>query len=285
MNQRVTGWLLALYPRSWRDRYGAEVASLTEELIRAGETRPLPAGLNLVAGAAVERARALAGSRTALVVSSAAVIVALVAGGFVITGYAQPSQAPGGTFSASCLAVPPLQVTLSQAPPGRPRPPEPSRPTVRSRVGEQTVRGLSRAEARTRAGELSRLGRPPQPGPVAVTLLAGRPGLRISSRLRGLSVSSRLRVLRVSSRVRALTVSPRGSVLAASSRPRDLMVPASHVRRGRPAAPRFRPTARRWISVPSRDCLSPSADQVPVVGRAPTLRVRPPVPAVTRVTR
>ena len=285
MNQRVTGWLLALYPRSWRDRYGAEVASLTEELIRAGETRPLPAGLNLVAGAAVERARALADSRTALVVSSAAVIVALVAGGFVITGYAQPSQAPGGTFSASCLAVPPLQVTLSQAPPGRPRPAAPPRLRLPARVGDPAVRGLTQADAPARAAESSRLGRPPQPGQVAMTLPTGRPGLRVSSRLPGLSVSSQLRVLRVSSRVRMLTITSRGRVLAASSRPRDLMVPVSRVRPGRPAAPRSRPTARRWISVPSRDCLSPSADQIPVVGRAPTSRDRPPVPAVTRVTR
>ena len=78
MNHRVTRLLLALYPRAWRDRYGAEVASLTDELIRAGETTPLPAGLNLVAGAAVERARALAGSRNALAVMSAAVIIAMV---------------------------------------------------------------------------------------------------------------------------------------------------------------------------------------------------------------
>src|ERR1700722_3877703 len=60
-------WLLALYPRAWRDRYGREVGDLTDELIRAGDTTPLRAGLGLVAGATVERGRAisLAGARIA----------------------------------------------------------------------------------------------------------------------------------------------------------------------------------------------------------------------------
>jgi protein-S-isoprenylcysteine O-methyltransferase Ste14 len=49
--------LLALYPRGWRDRYGAEVADLAEELISAGETTPLRTAFGLVTGAAVERWR------------------------------------------------------------------------------------------------------------------------------------------------------------------------------------------------------------------------------------
>ena len=52
-------WLLALYPRAWRDRYGKEVGDLADELIRAGDTTPLRAGLDLVAGAAMERGRAI----------------------------------------------------------------------------------------------------------------------------------------------------------------------------------------------------------------------------------
>ena len=37
MNRHLLRVLLALYPRAWRDRYGAELAGLTEDLISAGE--------------------------------------------------------------------------------------------------------------------------------------------------------------------------------------------------------------------------------------------------------
>ncbi len=133
MNRRVTRLLLALYPRAWRDRYGAEVASLTDELIRAGETTPLPAGLNLVAGAAVERARALAGSRSALAVTSAAAIVAMVGGAFVVTGGARPGSGPRGLASANCLVEPPLQVVVPAA--VRLRPTAGTQPRYASRLG------------------------------------------------------------------------------------------------------------------------------------------------------
>ena len=63
MNRRLLGLLLALYPRAWRDRYGAELAGLTEDLINAGEIRPLSAAANLAGGAALEWGRVLAGSR------------------------------------------------------------------------------------------------------------------------------------------------------------------------------------------------------------------------------
>lgn len=46
-------WLLHLYPRSWRRRYGAEAAQLTAELIRAGDLTPFRATLDLIAGAAL----------------------------------------------------------------------------------------------------------------------------------------------------------------------------------------------------------------------------------------
>jgi len=71
MSRRMR-WLLALYPRAWRDRYGREVADLTEELIRAGDTTPLRAALELAAAAAVERGRAL--SRPAAPTTAAAAI-------------------------------------------------------------------------------------------------------------------------------------------------------------------------------------------------------------------
>jgi protein-S-isoprenylcysteine O-methyltransferase Ste14 len=73
--------LLALYPRSWRERYGSEVASLADELISAGETTPLRAALDLIGGAVIERRRVLA-SRAVLVpvtVVMAAVCVVAVA--------------------------------------------------------------------------------------------------------------------------------------------------------------------------------------------------------------
>ncbi|MFY9929334.1 MAG: isoprenylcysteine carboxylmethyltransferase family protein [Streptosporangiaceae bacterium] len=59
MSRRWMGWLLLLYPRAWRDRYGREVLSLTEEMIRAGDASPLRAGLDLVTVALLERARPL----------------------------------------------------------------------------------------------------------------------------------------------------------------------------------------------------------------------------------
>jgi hypothetical protein len=79
MRRRLLRWLLVLYPRAWRDRYGAEVASLNEELIRAGETTPLRAGLGLIAGAAVERGRAPA--RTRYAVAASAIVLVLVGAG------------------------------------------------------------------------------------------------------------------------------------------------------------------------------------------------------------
>jgi len=69
MSRRMR-WLLALYPRAWRDRYGREVARLTDELIRAGDCTRLRAGLGLAAAAVVERARAL--SRRAAAIMAAA---------------------------------------------------------------------------------------------------------------------------------------------------------------------------------------------------------------------
>jgi hypothetical protein len=36
MNRHLLRALLALYPRAWRNRYGADLAGLTEDLINAG---------------------------------------------------------------------------------------------------------------------------------------------------------------------------------------------------------------------------------------------------------
>jgi protein-S-isoprenylcysteine O-methyltransferase Ste14 len=67
--------LLVLYPRGWRDRYGAEVADLADELIAAGETTRLRSALGLFGGAAAERWR-VATSRAVLVPAAAAAVAA-----------------------------------------------------------------------------------------------------------------------------------------------------------------------------------------------------------------
>lgn len=62
MSRRWLRWLLVLFPRDWRDRYGREVLNLTEEQIRAGDVTPRHAVADLVAVALLERLRPLIGS-------------------------------------------------------------------------------------------------------------------------------------------------------------------------------------------------------------------------------
>jgi protein-S-isoprenylcysteine O-methyltransferase Ste14 len=84
--------LLAVYPRGWRDRYGAEVADLADELITAGETTPLRAGLDLLAGAVVERWRVVA--RRAVLASS---VAAIAAGGGIALAVSHTLHGAGAT--------------------------------------------------------------------------------------------------------------------------------------------------------------------------------------------
>jgi protein-S-isoprenylcysteine O-methyltransferase Ste14 len=84
MSRRMR-WLLALYPRAWRDRYGREVADLTGELIRAGDTTPLRAGLDLAATAAAERGRALSRPAAAAARAARAPTLGLVIRNLVFT--------------------------------------------------------------------------------------------------------------------------------------------------------------------------------------------------------
>ena len=93
MNRR----LLALYPRSWRERYGREVAALADELVSAGETTPLRAALDLVGGAVVERCRVL--TRRAIGLPSA---VGGVAGGVMLAvSHALPGAGAPRPYYAS----------------------------------------------------------------------------------------------------------------------------------------------------------------------------------------
>jgi protein-S-isoprenylcysteine O-methyltransferase Ste14 len=82
MNPRLLRVLLALYPREFRRRYGSELSALTRELLGTGDTSPARAGLNLAAGAAVERSRAFARSGgllavTTVVAAGAAIVLAV----------------------------------------------------------------------------------------------------------------------------------------------------------------------------------------------------------------
>jgi len=112
MNRHLLYALLALYPRAFRDRYGTELAGLTDELIRAGEITPLLAALNLVGGAALEWGRMLTGSgRAGLAVAATAIMAAagsfilVVAGIFYVTSQTRPPSTPARVHRVSAPAV------------------------------------------------------------------------------------------------------------------------------------------------------------------------------------
>lgn len=110
LDPRLAWLLMMLYPRSWRDRYGAEVLRLTRELIAAGETTPARAAVNLACAAVAERCRALGHSWRPALAMAAAMLVA-VTGGLYATGYAHrvgPASAlpaPAAPAPASLVRV------------------------------------------------------------------------------------------------------------------------------------------------------------------------------------
>jgi hypothetical protein len=121
LNPRLMRALLTLYPRAWRDRYGAEVASLTDELIRAGDTTPLRGALNLLAGALIERGRALARSRHVELAAATAAIMAVAVSIFATT-HAQPEPAPASLTGLRCAfrsAAPAFALLPARTKPGR----------------------------------------------------------------------------------------------------------------------------------------------------------------------
>ena len=107
MNRQLVRLLLMLYPRPWRERYGTEVARLTQDLIIAGETTPARGALNMMGAALVERGRALTYSSR---IAVAMVVTALlaVAGSFYASGHARPPEPPSAAGAA------PMQAKLTR---------------------------------------------------------------------------------------------------------------------------------------------------------------------------
>ncbi len=107
LDPRLAWLLMMLYPRAWRDRYGAEVLRLTRELIAAGETTPARAAVNLACAAAAERCRALGHSWHPAMAVAAAILVA-VAGGLYATGnaYRATPASPASASTASASTAP-----------------------------------------------------------------------------------------------------------------------------------------------------------------------------------
>ena len=107
LDPRLAWLLMMLYPRAWRDRYGAEVLRLTRELVAAGETTPARAAVNLACAAVAERCRALGHSwRPAMAVAATALLA--LAGSLYVTGHAHGSSAsaaPAGAAPAPASLV------------------------------------------------------------------------------------------------------------------------------------------------------------------------------------
>jgi hypothetical protein len=103
MNRHLTRLLLRLYPRAYRDRYGAEVVRLTEELIAAGEVTPAQGALNLAAAGIAERGRALAESRRTAAAMALAALVA-VAGSFFAAGHVRHAAPASAAPARASLA-------------------------------------------------------------------------------------------------------------------------------------------------------------------------------------
>jgi hypothetical protein len=100
MNRHLVRLLLMLYPRPWRDRYGAEVVRTTQDLIATGETTPTRGALNMAGAALAERARALTDSSRLAVAMAVAALLA-VAASFFPSGHARPPRLPSAASARS----------------------------------------------------------------------------------------------------------------------------------------------------------------------------------------
>jgi hypothetical protein len=119
MSNRLVRAVLALYPRSFRRRYGREVRELVEELEGAGDQSRLRLVGGLLAAAAAEWLRA---TRAAAALS----IIALLAVAASAAILAVPSASPAHHLSA-VTAVSGEVTTVMSAPPGLVPPAPPSR--------------------------------------------------------------------------------------------------------------------------------------------------------------
>jgi hypothetical protein len=111
LDLRVAWLLMLLYPRAWRDRYGAEVLRLTRELVAAGETTPARAAVDLACAAVAERCRVLGNSWRPAMAMTAAVLVA-VAGSAYVTGHARRAH---HASTVSPVSAAPARATLAGA--------------------------------------------------------------------------------------------------------------------------------------------------------------------------
>jgi hypothetical protein len=102
MNRHLVRLLLMLYPRPWRDRYGAEVVRTTQDLIATGETTPTRGALNMAGAALAERARVLTGSSRIPVAMAAAALLAVVVS-FYASGHARPPKPPSAASARSVV--------------------------------------------------------------------------------------------------------------------------------------------------------------------------------------
>jgi hypothetical protein len=100
MNRHLVRLLLMLYPRPWRDRYGAEVVRTTQDLIAAGETTPTRGALNMAGAALAERLRVLTDSSRIAVAMAVAALLA-VAVSFYASGHARPPKPPSAASARS----------------------------------------------------------------------------------------------------------------------------------------------------------------------------------------
>jgi len=91
----LVGWILYLYPRAWRDRYGEEVRDLMSEVTENGDLSPARAVIGLFCSGFALRLRF---SWRTLVFSAA---ILAFAGGAVLLANGIEDGQPGGTAVAT----------------------------------------------------------------------------------------------------------------------------------------------------------------------------------------
>jgi hypothetical protein len=96
VTRRRFAWALRLHPKSWRQRYGTEIADLVDELVETQEATPWGAAVGLAASGGRERARQLRRPRSAAGALVLTVVLVLVI--YAATTVTGPTRRP--TFRA-----------------------------------------------------------------------------------------------------------------------------------------------------------------------------------------